>query len=392
VAIGYFAMPSVSFDAVTIQTASAQLTGGDLARSGDKVHLILCTPLADATSTDARLQNVSTKDVVKISASGHAAFDSGERRPFPRSHSTSSASIGLPQSSCRTCTLARRRATGAPPRWLSAGSEDPALGAGVIAGPAPPSGRAVDGEKPIDQTTEPRIARLARRYQPTLEVSVADRFWPASVGALLADVAPAGTCPCLVTPAVSPACRSVTSVPATSQPADYLRLPTTANANADALTENPAAQFRAFEAGQHPITGSLHHRLADPAILDPWRTAQLYFCYGGPVHFAGVAGRLPAWPTVKAVFTPGTSEQLGRSDRPAVAPATPRSSTSGTPAGPAGRVTSARPSLGASEYDARHGSLTPLLTTMFGGRPRGQPNRPSDADPVVVVPKPMKLT
>ena len=142
-----------------------------------------------------------------------------------------------------------------------AGTEDPTLGVGVIAGPGPPAGQAVDGEPPIEQTTDPRIARLARRFQPTLEVSVADRFWPVSVGAVLGDIGPDGTRACLVTPAVSPACKPVTSVPATGQPNDYLRFPTTANVDASALTENPAAQFRAFEAGQHTsrarcITGS----------------------------------------------------------------------------------------------------------------------------------------
>ena len=175
----------------------------------------------------------------------------------------------------------------------------------MIAGPAPPGGRAVDGEPPIEQTTDPRIARLARRFQPTLEVSVADRFWPVSVGALLADVGPDGTRTCLVTPATSRACKPITAVPATGQPADYLRFPTTANVNTSALTENPAAQFRVFEAGQHTVTGPLSHWLADPGILDPWRSAQLYFYYAGPVHFGGVGGQLPAWPTVNAVSSPG---------------------------------------------------------------------------------------
>ena len=126
-----------------------------------------------------------------------------------------------------------------------------------------------------------------------------------SVGAVLDDIGPDGTHACLVTPAVSPACKPVTSVPATGQPSRLPPVPDHRERQASALTENPAAQFRAFEAGQHTITGSLHHWLADPGILDPWRTAQLYFYYGGPVHFAGIGGQLPAWPTVKAVFTPG---------------------------------------------------------------------------------------
>ena len=305
VAIGYLAMPPVSFDGVTVQTASAQFIGGSLAQSSDTVHLIVCTPLADATSTDPRLATVPVNRTVKVSASGTAALDSGDRPTLPAlvlnlfgidwPHA-----IIVPDLHAREATCA-----GAPPTRLLAGTEDPVLGAGVIDGPAPPGGRAVDGEPPIEQTTDPRIARLAREYQPTLEVSVADRFWPVSVGAVLDDIGPDGTHACLVNPSVSPVCKPVTSIPATGRSTDYLRFPTTANVNASALTENPAAQFRAFEAGQHTITGSLHHWLADPGILDPWRTAQLYFYYGGPVHFAGIGGQLPAWPTVKAVFTPG---------------------------------------------------------------------------------------
>ncbi len=65
-----------------------------------------------------------------------------------------------------------------------------------------------------------------------------------------------------------------------------------------------------FEAGQHTVTGPLRHWLADPGILDPWRTAQLYFYYAGPVHFGGVGGQLPGWPTVRAVASPGDVPDL----------------------------------------------------------------------------------
>ncbi len=305
VAVGYVAMPPVSFDGVTVQTASAQIIGGNLAQSGDTVHLILCTPIADATSTDARLATVSLNHTDRVSAGGTAALDSGDRPTLP-ALILNLVGVDWPHAIIAP-NLHARKATcdGAPPPRLVAGTEDPALGAGVIAGPGPPGGRAVDGEPAIEQTTDARIARLARRFQPTLEVSVADRFWPVSVGALLADVGPDGTRTCLVTPATSAACKPVIAVPATGQPADYLRFPTTANVNTSALSENPSAQFRVFETGQHTVTGSLSHWLADPGILDPWRSAQLYFYYGGPVHFGGVGGQLPAWPTVSAVSSPG---------------------------------------------------------------------------------------
>jgi hypothetical protein len=310
VAVGYLAMPPVSFDGVTVQTASAQVIGGSLARSGDTVHLIVCTPIANATSNDARLATVSVNRTDRVSSSGTAALDPGDR-PTLGALVLNLVGVDWPHAIIAP-NLHARKATcdGAPPPTLVAGTEDPALGAGAIAGPAPPGGRAADGEPPIEQTTDPRIARLARLYQPTLEVSVADRFWPVSVGALLADIGPEGTRTCLVTPATSTACKPITALPATGQPADYLRYPTTANVNASALTEKPVAQFRAFEAGQHTVTGSLRHWLADPGILDPWRSAQLYFYYAGPVHFGGVGGQLPAWPTVSAVSSPGDVPDL----------------------------------------------------------------------------------
>ncbi len=46
-----------------------------------------------------------------------------------------------------------------------------------------------------------------------------------------------------------------------------------------------------FEAGQGIVTGSLHHWLADPGVLDPWAASQIYFVDAGRVP----AG-FPGWP------------------------------------------------------------------------------------------------
>ena len=137
VAIGYLAMPPVSFDGVTVQTPSAQFIGGDLSQSSDTVHLIVCTPLADATSTDARLETVSLSRAAKVSANGRAALDSGDRPTLPAlvlnlfgldwPHAIIAPNLHAREATC----------AGAPPPRLVAGSEDPALGSGVIAGPAP---------------------------------------------------------------------------------------------------------------------------------------------------------------------------------------------------------------------------------------------------------------
>jgi len=303
VGIGYLATPPVSFDAVTVTTASTEFIGGDLARSSSGIHLIVCTPLADATSTGAHLHEVSAKEIEGVTPGGQAALDLGERPSLP-ALVLDVVGIDWPPALVLPNLRARKpTCAGAPPPTLSAGLEDPSLGAGAIAGPAPPGGQAVDGEPPIEQTADPRIAALARRYQPTMEVTVADPFWPTSVGALLADIGPNGQRTCLST-ASHPVCQPVQSLPATGTPNDYLRFPTTSNPAASALTQRPSAQFRAFEAGLHTVTGTLHHWLADPGILDPWRTAEIYFYYAGPVHFGGVAGQLPSWPVVALPATP----------------------------------------------------------------------------------------
>jgi hypothetical protein len=76
-------------------------------------------------------------------------------------------------------------------------------------------------------------------------------------------------------------------VPQTSSPKDYLEYPVK-----PALTRGPTKQLEVFLRGQHgreaPVP-SQREILADPGILDPWATAQVYFYYGG------VAGSLK-WP------------------------------------------------------------------------------------------------
>jgi hypothetical protein len=296
VGVAAIAMPPVTFTAVTAATGSAQYIGGLLDRSGDGVHLVGCTPLADATSTGAYLHHVPATRIVGVSSGGEAAFDQGGR-PSIAAVLLNLVGVDWPRAVFVPSLRARRpTCAGAPPRSLSAGAEDASLGAGVIAAPGPAGGRAHDGERPIEQTADPRIARLARRYQPTLLVTVADRFWPVSVNAVIADLGPGRRRTCLYTPADGVGCRPVATPPAAGRPTDYLRYPTTSDPSELALTERPAPQFKAFEAGQHTVTGRLHRWLADPGRLDPWRSAELYFFFGGPVHFSGIQGALPRWP------------------------------------------------------------------------------------------------
>ena len=300
VVISYEAMPPISFPGFVVNGTSAQVIGGKLAQSGRSVHLIVCTPLADATSIQPHLRDV-TAPPGHTQATVAAAFDSGAR-PTLASLALGVFGIDWPQAVIVPSLRARTpTCADAPPPGLTIGREDPELGRGVIVGPAPPDGRALNGEPPIQQTADARIARLARRYQPTVEVTVADRFWPVSAGAALASLGPHGTRTCLFTSQTATQCQTVTSIPASGDSTAYLRFPSTSDFRHRAVTEDPTSQFLAFMHGAHVNPGSTHHWLADPGALDPWRTAQVYFYFAGPVHYAGIAGRLPHWPVVGSV-------------------------------------------------------------------------------------------
>jgi hypothetical protein len=74
---------------------------------------------------------------------------------------------------------------------------------------------------------------------------------------------------------------------------DYLQFPTpqARSRSPSPLSGEPPVEFQPFEAGQGIVTGSLHHWLADPGILDPWSSAQIYFVDAGRV-----APGFPGWP------------------------------------------------------------------------------------------------
>ena len=161
----------------------------------------------------------------------------------------------------------------------------------MIAGPAPAGGQANDGEPPIERTAPPAIAALAKRYQPTLLVTVADQNWPTSVNAILDERGPADQPVCLVQQrspheVCPPSPSSLGGVGA--QSSDYLQLPVRLARN-----QSPGGQFQAFLRGQYIASGSLHNWLADPGVLDPWRSAEIYFYYRGPVSISRVPGSGP---------------------------------------------------------------------------------------------------
>ncbi|MDQ6803956.1 MAG: hypothetical protein M3065_03075 [Actinomycetota bacterium] len=288
--LAYHAIPPVSFPGVSVATPAGQVTGGFVSRSDGGVYVVTCVALADATSTDERVRFVKPKDVSAVTVGGPSvSLDSGER---PSLITLGLHALGL-DGAVQPLFIADLRAKqgtcgGAGPRALTGAREDPALGAGVIV-PAPGNAvtQAHDGEPPIEQQkdTPPAVATFARTYQPTLLVTVADRFWPVSVGALLADRRKNGNETCLVQKRSNMVCGAQLHAQNLSGPGstenDYLQFPYPIRND-----PNGVGQFKAFQNGQDVNPGPRYAWLADPGLLRPWYTAQTYFYLGPAVSFA----------------------------------------------------------------------------------------------------------
>jgi hypothetical protein len=286
VGLALAAMPPVSFSQTTIQTAAGTRYGGYLARSPGGVYIVSCIPLADATSTREGVAFVPGAEIKNLS-SGNASYavDSGYRPSLP-TLALHAFGVDAQWPAWIRPELHSRRATcaGAPQPRPSGGTEQPQLGGAVFAGPAPPGGRAHDGEPPI-AATSPKVAELARRFQPTVLVTAADRFWPVSVGAVLEDRGRSGGYTCLrrVPKQCTVAHPSLSQLTAReSAPGEFLEYPAK-----PALDPHPTGQLDVFLRGQLGLqtpVPQLHRWLADPGVLDPWSTAQVYFYYAGEAH------------------------------------------------------------------------------------------------------------
>jgi hypothetical protein len=291
VALAYSAMPPVGFSQTVVQTSQGSQLGGYLARTGAGVYLVSCTPLADATSAGDRVQLIPAGIVRSVSTGeGEYTLDTGYRPSLP---TLALRALGVEAQipAWIRPELKERRApcAGSPPPQPSGGEEDPRLGSRVFAGPAPPGGRARDGETPIEQTT-PELAELAKRFQPTLLVSGTDPFWPMSVDAVLEDLG-AGQQPTCLHLEDKRGCAVEHPTPSQLQPqgssaGDFLEYPAS-----PALSQNPEGQLEAFMRGQlgrGTPAPSLREWLTDPGVRDPWASAQIYFFYAGtaePQHW-----------------------------------------------------------------------------------------------------------
>ena len=189
--VAYSGTGPVGFPRAVVTTAAGDVTGGYVGRGSDGVDVATCTALADATSTDTRLRLVPTRTVESVLVGGGtAALDTGARPSLAR---LALHALGIdadpPTAVQRDVALPPADLRGHRSAGHAAGIAAPQLGPGVVAGPAPPHDQALDGETPVgpDRYLTGAMAALARRYQPTLLVTAADRNWPVSVNAVLAE-------------------------------------------------------------------------------------------------------------------------------------------------------------------------------------------------------------
>jgi hypothetical protein len=282
--LAYQAIPPVSFTgAVVTSLGGEDQSGGYLGRGDGGVYLAVCRQRANATSTDERVQFIPSSSVRTIVLGDRPqVFDSRER---PSLATLALKALGL-KDSVPTLVSADLRPRRAPCLGGSSSSAptgpEASLGLGALYGSGPAGGQAHDGELPIARTSPGWVSTLAREYQPTLAVSVADRFWPVSVGALLADRGPAGEPTCLIqSRGPRRLCNpSLTSLGGTgSVSSDYLQFPVHLIPD-----PSPGLQFEAFERGQGIQPGSPEHWLPNPRLLNPWYTAQIYFYYAGALE------------------------------------------------------------------------------------------------------------
>jgi hypothetical protein len=283
VSLAWAAVPPVSFPTGAVETPGGRQQGAYLGRTSAGVYLGSCrTSPTSAASTADQVAVVPDRLVRSLTLTSRPyRFDSGER---PSLLTLAWHAVG---GEGETTTLLnadlRSRAQTCDGAGTGGTANDASLGAGVLVGPGPPDGRAVDGERPIQQTAPRVIAELARRYQPTVLVTTADRNWPVSVGAVLAERGAEGAKPCLVRPSAKVAPRCGVSAAELSYPgargSDYLQLPTKLE-----LDSTPAGQFEAFMRGQQIEPGSESRWLNDPAVLRPWSTAEVYFYLADPLE------------------------------------------------------------------------------------------------------------
>jgi hypothetical protein len=287
VALGFVATPPVTYPRALVQTDAGVQVGGYIAHNGDGVYLATCLPGANDRSTTERVSLIREDAVKGLTLGGQPyRLDSGDR---PALLSVLARPLGL---HLKPPVVARVELRAAQPvcdaAELASGGTDTGLGNGVVVNPHPFRPPPRDAEPPILRTSAAALAKLARRYQPTVETTVADRFWPTSVTSVLQETGHHDDPVCL------------TSAGRCVKPAPTLADLTPAGAATDALdlpaplVGDPTPQFLAFTRGQGISDDVARNWLADPTALNPWRTATVYFYYAGKVSPVGRFARLPS--------------------------------------------------------------------------------------------------
>lgn len=288
VALTFVAIPPAVFPRAVLTTASGDLAGGFLARTSDGVYLVTCRPLADASSIDPRSILVAASDIKRTQLGGAPyRLDSGDR-PSLATLVLRIVGIHLDVPSVIRADIHPRHATCGADAAIAAGPSRAGLGAYTLTPSEPAGARASVGETPI-QRTSPSIATLALKYQPTVEVTAVDRFWPVSVTSVLADRGTSAYArhhhgvreTCLVRNGrCGPSPPKLADLdPKGANATDYLDYPAP-------LSSDPAAQFEAFARGQNVPDRVLKNWLSGVRAVDPWQTAQVYFYDAGVIDYS----------------------------------------------------------------------------------------------------------
>jgi hypothetical protein len=287
VALSFVATPPVSYPRAVVQTASGSQVGGYVARTGDGVYLATCTPLPSDRSSAEHIVLVRGDDVRAVTLGGEPyRLDSGDRpsllsvllRPFGV-HVEPPVVLRVELRALQPVCDATERSQSGP---------DHGLGAGVLTDPQAVRTPAPGAERTVAQTTAPALAQLALTYQPTLETTVADRFWPVTVSSVLDERDAHGKRVCLVQgDRCGRRVPTLADLKPTGGATDYLDLPAS-------LASDPTQQFLDYTRGQGIEDTVAKAWLSDPTSLDPWATSAVYFYFAGKVTDVARYGSLPA--------------------------------------------------------------------------------------------------
>jgi hypothetical protein len=261
-----------------VTTANGNVVGGFVGRTGDGVYLLTCRSDQQGHSAEPLLTLVPG-DTVTGQRLGGSAFrvDSGAR---PSPLNLYSDALNLTN---RDLTLISPEFPGDPTTCAAdiKGDDTTGLGTDVVTDPKGTENVRVPSSEltiRVDHTPDV-VADLLRRYQPTVETTVEDRFWPVAVSTVLQESGRDGRRTCLKAGQgpCEPGVR-LAQLDTSGNADDYLDHP-------ESLASDPNAQFEAFVRGQgFDATTALKQLESAPETLDPWGSAQIYAYFAGQLR------------------------------------------------------------------------------------------------------------